>query len=152
VKGGCRVGLIEGKLCCPGLGPVHPPYGDGTAGFIHNRNSHRDPLSSRVGLHGIDHFPCLFHRNRTNIRFVLAKKTGVDLKGVLMLCRQVEINKNRVHRADDLALLTIDTHLRVDIELRRSGSGMNASYRAYIDAGPIVGTKLGDNVSHGGLS
>jgi len=148
VKGGRRVGLIEGKLCAPGSRLIHPPNGDGRAGLVDDRGRYCHPLSSRVGVSRLHHFPRLVEGNRPHCRFVFAKECGVDLDGGLMFGRDVDIFENRVHRANDLALLAIDADFRVDIELRGPGRGMNAGYRADLDAGAIVGTQTCNDVGH----
>src|SRR5262249_5615377 len=73
---------------------------------------------------------------------------GVDLDGGLVLGRDVYIFEDRVHRTDDLALLAIDTHFGIDIELRSSGFRVDAGDRADFDTCSIVGAQTGDDVRH----
>jgi hypothetical protein len=56
-----------------------------------------------------------------------------------MFRREVYIFEDRIHRADDLALLAIDTHFGVDVELRRARLRMDAGYRADLNTRSIVG-------------
>jgi hypothetical protein len=45
-------------------------------------------------------------------------------------------------------LLTIDTYFGIDVELRGSRLGMDASHGADVHAGSIVGAQTGDDVRH----
>src|SRR5262249_54084154 len=94
------------------------------------------------------HLPRRFHGNRSHRCFVLAKEGGVDLDGILVLGGDVYIFEDRVHRTDDLALLAIDTHFGIDIELRSSGLRVDAGDRTDFDARSIVGAQTGDDVRH----
>jgi hypothetical protein len=58
------------------------------------------------------------------------------------------IDEDRVDRANDLALLAVDTDFGVDVMLRGPRGGMDAGYRADIHARSIVGTQTGDDVGH----
>src|SRR5215510_7183454 len=94
------------------------------------------------------HLPRRFNGNRPHCCFILAKEGGVDLDGSLVLGWDVYIFEDRIHRTDDLALLAINTHLGIDIELRRSGLRVDAGDRADFDARSIVGAETGDDVRH----
>src|SRR5262245_59713893 len=94
------------------------------------------------------HLPRRFHGNRPHCCFVLAKEGGIDLDGGLVLGRDVYIFEDRVHRTDDLALLAIDTHYGIDIELRSSGLRVDAGDRADFDTRSIVGAQTGDDLRH----
>src|SRR5438094_7686960 len=118
VKGGRRVGLIEGKLCAPGSRLIHPSNGDGRAGLIDDRGRYCHPLSSRVGVSRMQHFPRPSEGNRPHCRFVFAKECGVDLDECLMFDRDVDIFENSVNGANDLALMVMDGDYIVDIVLR----------------------------------
>jgi hypothetical protein len=60
----------------------------------------------------------------------------------------VDVFEDRVYRANDLALLAIDTDFGIDVELRRAGGRMNARNRAHFDAGSVVGAQTRDDIGH----
>src|SRR4029077_14581919 len=93
--------------------------------------------------------PGRFHRNRPHCRFVLTEEAGVDLDGGLMFSRDVYIFEDCIHRTHDFALLAIDAHFGIDVELRRPWLRMDAGDRADLDAGSVDGTQTGDDVRHG---
>src|SRR6266536_1081120 len=95
------------------------------------------------------HLPGRFHGDRPDRRFVLTEEGGVDLDGGLMFGRDVYIFEDRVHRTDDFALLAIDAHFGIDVELGRPRLRMDAGDRADLDARSIVGAQTGDDVRHG---
>src|SRR5436309_5270004 len=76
VKGGRRVGLIEGKLCAPGSRLIHPPNGDGRAGLIDDRGRYCHPLSSRVGVSRLHHSPPLSNGTGPPGALVFRKKSA----------------------------------------------------------------------------
>jgi hypothetical protein len=86
------------------------------------------------------HLPCGLNRNRLDGRFVLAEERRVDFDRGFVFRRHIGITEYRVHRADDLTLLTIDTNFRVDIELRRPRLSMDAGDGTNLDTRSIVGT------------
>src|SRR5262245_58118184 len=94
------------------------------------------------------HRPGGFHGNRPHSRFVLAEETGVDLDGGLMLRREVDIFEDRIHRANDLALLAIDTYFRVDVELRRTWLRVDTGDLTNLDTRSVVGAQTCDDVRH----
>jgi hypothetical protein len=65
-----------------------------------------------------------------------------------VLGRDIDILEDRVHRADDLALLAVDAHVGIDVELRGAGPRMDTGDRAHLDAGAIVRAQLSDDVRH----
>src|SRR5205814_3954208 len=133
----------------PRLGAVHPPDGDGNTRFVDHRGRHRDPGAPRVRVRAMHHLPRRLDSDRTHHRLVPPKEARVDVDGLRVLDRDVHILEDRVHRAHDLALLAIDAHVRIDVELRGAGPGMDAGDRAHLDAGPIVGAETRDDVGHG---
>src|SRR5262245_15627596 len=151
VEGGGGVGLVEGEFSRAGLGTVHLSEGNGNSGFINNRSGHHDPGSLGVSVRCMDHFPGLIRRYRPYRCFVLAEKAGVHLDRCLVFGRNVDILKNRVHRADDLALLAIDAHFRVNIKLRCPRLGVDTCYGANLHAGAVIGAQTGDDVGHRSL-
>ena len=96
----------------------------------------------------MNHRPRHIERDRSDRRFVLAEKGGVDLDRCHVLGGNVDVFEDRVHRANDLALLAIDADFGIDVELRRAGRGMNARDRTHLDAGAVVGAQAGDDVGH----
>ena len=109
----------------------------------------RDAEQLRVFLGGVNHLPRHVERHRSDRRFVLAKEGGVYLDRCHVLGGDVDIFEDRVYRANDLALLAIDTDFGIDVELRRAGRRMNACNRTHLDAGAVVGAQAGDDVGHG---
>src|SRR6266700_3898255 len=92
---------------------------------------------------------CAYARARADHRLVLPEEAGVEVDGVRMLDGDVDVLEDRIHGTDDLALLAVDAHVGIDVELRGAGPGMDASDRAHLDAGSVVGTQAGDDVRHG---
>jgi hypothetical protein len=65
-----------------------------------------------------------------------------------MLGRNVNIFEDRIDRANDLALFAVDAYFRVDVELRRAWSRMNAGDRTDLHTSAVIGTQAGDDVRH----
>jgi len=65
-----------------------------------------------------------------------------------VLGRDIDVLEDRVHRANDLALLAVDAHVGVDVELWGAGPGMDAGDGAHLDAGAIVRTQPSNDVRH----
>src|SRR5262249_7673609 len=89
-----------------------------------------------------------FERDRADYRFVLAKEGGVDIERLHVLRGDVDVLEDRIDRADDLALLAIDAHVGIDIELRGARPSMDTGNRAHLDAGSIVRAQPSDDVRH----
>src|SRR5207245_6053792 len=66
----------------------------------------------------------------------------------------LQIQKHRMDRTHQDALLALDTHRRVDVILRRIGRGVNARGGADVDARAVLfaNARLGDDVGHTALS
>jgi len=121
---------------------------DMRARFIHDDSAHGQAHHLRVLMRRANHFPCCVEWNRTDRRFVLAKESGVDLDRRRMLGRNVDIFEDGIDRANDLALFAVDAYFRVDVELRRAWSRMNAGDRTDLHTSAVIGTQAGDDVRH----
>src|SRR5439155_24687109 len=97
----------------------------------------------------LHHLPGRLEGDRTDHGFVLPEEAGVDIDGLRVLGRDVDILEDRVDGADDLALLAVDTHVGIDVELRGARPGVDACDRANLDACSIVGAQARDDVRHG---
>ncbi len=148
VKGGGRVGLVEGQLRRMRLGAIHPSDGDGTPRFIHDGGRDLDPRRLRVGVRSVDHVPRGLHGDRLDGGLVLAKEDGVHLDGGRVFGGDIDVLEDGIDRADDLALLAVDTHVGIDVELPRPRRRVDAGDRAHLDARSVVGTESRDDVGH----
>jgi hypothetical protein len=104
------------------------------------------PTGVRLG--GLDHLQCVVIGQLLDRFPGLAEEGGVRLLGVYILVRQLDIQEDRLDRADDHALLALDADLRVDVELRRVIGGMDAGDGADLGARPVPDAELGDDVRH----
>jgi hypothetical protein len=148
VKCGRGIGLADRELGRPRGGAVHPPDGDGNPRLVDDGRRHRNPHAPRVRVRTVHHLPCRLERDRTDYRFVLAKEGGVDIDGIHVLGGDVDVLEDRIDWADDLALLAVDAHVGIDVELRGARPGMDAGNRAHLDAGSIVRAQPSDHVRH----
>src|SRR5207302_4449842 len=71
-----------------------------------------------------------------------------DLDPGEVLLGQLPVDRDRVHRADDLALLALDAHVRIDVVLRSVRLGMDAGNGTHLDARPVERAQLGYYVAH----
>jgi hypothetical protein len=152
VKGSGGVGFIEGQISRSRFGSVHAPGGDQSAAFVHHGDTDFDTDSAGISVRGIDQLPSLVDGDRLHGGFVFAKERCVDFDGALVLGGNVHIFEDRIHRANYLALLAIDTDFGIDVELKRPGGCVDASDWTNLDAGSIVGAEARDNVRHSFLT
>ena len=67
--------------------------------------------------------------DRADHRLVLPEEAGVDVDGIRVLGWDIDVLEDRVHRANDLALLAVDAHVGIDIELWCTGPGYGCRRR-----------------------
>src|SRR5262249_61264917 len=130
-------------------GAVHPLDSDGYARLVDHGGRHRDPHAPGVLVRPVHHLPRGLESDRADHRLVLPEEAGVEVDRVRMLDGDVDVLEDRVHGTDDLALLAVDAHVRINVELRGARSGVDAGDRADLDAGTVVGTQAGVDVWHG---